>query len=91
MTGQASGGQKLTPNPNVFAPAGIVGDKWGANGGDQNPVGVGKPIAATLSNGETAANYQGAPPASLMAQESKAALSGQTLDNAIPSGNSNSG
>lgn len=91
MAGQASGGQQLTPNPNVFAPAGLVGDKWGANGGDINPIGVGKPIAATLSNGETAANYQGSPPTNLMAQESTARLSGQTLDSSISSGNSNSG
>lgn len=30
-------GQNLNANPNVFAPAGYGGDKWGANGGDQNP------------------------------------------------------
>lgn len=73
MAGQASGGQQLTPNRNVFAPAGIssgagigFGDRWGANGGGITPVGGGvtgqtgydKSVAVTLSDGETATNYE---------------------------------
>jgi|HubBroStandDraft_4_1064222.scaffolds.fasta_scaffold41948_8 hypothetical protein len=91
MAGQVTGGQTLTPNPNVNAPAGIGGSLWGANGGGITPVGVGKTIMGTLSDGETAANYQASPPASINASEANTALSGQTLDSAIPSGNSNSG
>jgi hypothetical protein len=30
-------GQNLTPNPNVNAPAGMGGDRWGANGGGIAP------------------------------------------------------
>jgi hypothetical protein len=59
-------GQNLSANPNVYAPAGYGGDVWGANGGDQNPVGGGatdqtgylKPTAATPSGCETATNFQ---------------------------------
>lgn len=65
MAGQASGGQVLTPNPNVTAVAGMGGDVWGANGGGAVPIGGGatdqtgyvKPIAITPSDGETATNY----------------------------------
>ena len=65
MAGQASVGQRLTPNPNVFAHAGTGGDTWGANGGGQVAVGGGavdqtgyvKPIAITPSDCETATNY----------------------------------
>ncbi len=65
MAGYASGGQKLTPNPNVLAVAGNGGDVWGANGGGAVAVGGGavdqtgyvKPIAITPSDCETATNY----------------------------------
>lgn len=57
MTGQVSGGQKLTPNRNVEAPAGIYGDQWGANGGGATPVQGPPTIKQTLSNGQTAADY----------------------------------
>lgn len=65
MAGQASGGQILTPYSNVTAVAGVGGDKWGAGGGAIAAVGGGavdqtgyvKPILATLSRAETAANY----------------------------------
>lgn len=66
MAGIPSGGQTLTPNPNVNAPAGFGGDLWGANGGGITPVGGGvtgqtgydKPVAVTLSDAETQTNYQ---------------------------------
>lgn len=64
MAGQATGGQKLTPNRNVSAPAGIGGSLWGANGGGITPIGGGvsgqtgwdAPVAQTASDGETATN-----------------------------------
>lgn len=58
MAGQASGGQNLTPNRNVSAPAGFGGDRWGANGGGITPMAGSKPVAATLADGETATNLQ---------------------------------
>lgn len=93
MAGKASGGQSLTPNPNVNAPAGIGGDLWGANGGGITPMGGSKPLAATLSDGETAQNYQqpGGTPTALGVNESKAALGLQTLDSSVASGGSNQG
>jgi hypothetical protein len=64
MAGQGSPGVTLTPNRNVNAPAGVGGDRWGANGGGITPVGgVGSakpnptnwapPLKQTLSNGQT--------------------------------------
>jgi len=58
-------GQNLSANPNVFAPATMYGDKWGANGGDQVAVGGGatdqtgylKPAVITPSSCETASNF----------------------------------
>ncbi len=95
MAGQASGGQQLTPSPNVVAPAGRGGDLWGANGGGIQPYVSPEPVAATLSNGETATNYQTQPalkvPVSGMAQESTGVLGGQIADSSLPAGNSNSG
>jgi hypothetical protein len=69
VAGQASGGQTLTPNRNVNAPAGFGGDKWGANGGGITPVGNGvtgptgwdERVKAAQSNGATAANYEQSP------------------------------
>lgn len=69
MTGQASPGVILTPNPNVNAPAGVGGDLWGANGGGITPVGGGvagqtgwdERVAPAQSNGQTAANYEQSP------------------------------
>lgn len=66
MAGQASGGQTLTPNPNVYAPGGIGGDRWGANGGGITPIGNGvtgpsgwdERVAATASDGQTAENLE---------------------------------
>ena len=65
MSGSASGGQKLTPNPNVFALVQMGGDTWGANGGGAVAIGGGatdqtgylKPLAITPSDCETAENY----------------------------------
>lgn len=69
MAGGPSGGQTLTPNPNVNAPAGIGGDKWGANGGGIVPIGNGvtgtkgwdERVAATISDGQTCGNLEQAP------------------------------
>ena len=66
MAGQASGGQQLTPNPNVFARASLGGDVWGANGGGATAIGGGvagqagwdERIAPAQSRGQTAANYE---------------------------------
>jgi hypothetical protein len=102
MAGQASGGQKLTPNPNVNAPATAFGELWGANGGGITPIGGGatdqtgyvKPVAITPSDCETAVNYLPSTPqmpSSILGQESVGALSGQTRDSALASGGSNAG
>jgi len=102
MAGQVSPGQKLTPNPNVSAPAGNGGDLWGANGGGITPVGGGavdqtgyvKPVAITPSDCETATNYLPPSPVplrSVLSAENNTALSGQTQDSALASGGSNAG
>lgn len=93
MAGTASPGVTLSPNRNVTAPAGVGGDLWGANGGGIAPMGGSKPIAATLSDGETANNYQppASPPQPLGCNESNASLSAQTLDSSIGSGGANQG
>jgi hypothetical protein len=104
LAGQASGGQKLTPNPNVTAVAGVGGDKWGANGGGITPIGGGvtgakgwdERIAATLADGQTAANYQtnsilGVATITALSQQGVGALSGSTFDDTLAVGNSNSG
>jgi hypothetical protein len=57
VAGQASGGQTLTPNRNVSAPAGFGGDKWGAFGGGIAPVGTVRTVKQTLSNAQTGADY----------------------------------
>lgn len=69
MTGQASGGQTLTPNPNVTAPAGRGGFLWGANGGGIVPIGGNVPgqtgwderVAPAQGRGQTAGNYEQSP------------------------------
>jgi hypothetical protein len=69
MAGQASGGQTLTPNPNVSAPAGLGGDLWGANGGGITPIGGGvtgqtgwdERIAPAQVRGLTAGNLELSP------------------------------
>jgi hypothetical protein len=102
MAGTISPGQKLTPNPNVNAPAGFGNGIWGANGGGITPVGGGatdqtgyvKPIAITPSDGETAINYIPTPRTNtrtVTGQESVALLSGQTQDSALAAGGSNAG
>ena len=99
MAGSVSPGQTLTPNLNVFAPATYYGDTWGANGGGQGAIGGGvvgqtgftKPIAVTLCNGETAANYRPLTPSTVLGAENNTALSGQTLDSALVKGGTNAG
>jgi hypothetical protein len=69
VTGQASGGQTLTSNPNVSAPAGNGGDIWGANGGAVTPIGGGvtgqtgwdERVAPAQGRGLTAENYEQSP------------------------------
>jgi hypothetical protein len=101
MAGQVLGGQTLTPNRNVNAPAGTGGNLWGANGGAITPIGGGvsgqtgwnSPVAQTLADGETATNYITAalPNASAKQQESIGVLLGLKADTSLPSGNSNMG
>lgn len=92
MAGQASGGQQLTPNKNVTAPAGVGGDLWGANGGGITPVGGAVPaistVKQTLSNGQREANapyllnsYGVATP--LLAAVSTGAVQVNTADNVM--------
>jgi hypothetical protein len=88
VAGLASGGQQLTPNLNVTAPAGVGGDVWGANGGGITPVGVCPGISnlkQTLSKGqrETNSNYQlnsYGNAATVLADMATGAVSGQTSD-----------
>jgi hypothetical protein len=96
-------GQNLNPNPNVYAPAGIGGDVWGANGGGQIAIGGGatdqtgfvKPMVVTLGSTESATNYQdpGLSNANVPLQQSRLgllnsdALSGQTQDPLTSAGN----
>jgi hypothetical protein len=69
VAGQASGGQLLTPNPNVTAVAGIGGSLWGANGGGIIPIGGNvsgqtgwdERVAPAQGRGQTAANYEQSP------------------------------
>lgn len=92
MAGSASGGQSLTPNTNVTAVAGALGEKWGAFGGGIDPIGTAKPVAATVSDGETAANYGiNTVPVSVLGAENTGALSGQALDTALASGGTSLG
>jgi hypothetical protein len=149
VTGQPSGGQRATPNPNSVAGAqmaqefvngfpqtnvqsganatctvaipsgttvapidntaapvaGYGGDVWGAYGGGATPIGNGvtgtqgwdERVAATVPDGQTAANYQinpnarGAPQQPLQQQVSIGAESQLGFDDALPSGGSNQG
>lgn len=105
MAGTVSPGQVLSPNLNVFAQAGNGGDIWGANGGGATAIGGGatdqtgyvKPVAITIADGETAANYiptviSRAPPArTVLGQENVTSLSGQALDSTLASGGRNAG
>lgn len=90
MAGQASGGQKLTPNPNVSAPAGYGGNLWGANGGGITPYSTSDTVAGTQARAQTATNLQ-TPKQSLGEQINRDALTAQTLDSALASGGSNQG
>lgn len=108
MAGIPSGGQQLTPNPNVFARAGFGGDIWGANGGGDVAIGGGvsgvagwdERLAATISDGQTCANYEqspipvpakGAPTQSVLTQTSQGALSRGSFDDTLFSGGSTQG
>jgi hypothetical protein len=104
MAGTGSYGQKTTPNPNVFAPAGMGGDVWGANGGGAVAAGGGatdqtgyaKPIAITPSDCEMVLNYIPAVPPTVaaltvMGQEANGLLSNQTPQSSLVSGGSNAG
>jgi hypothetical protein len=94
---------------NIAAPlAGMGGDVWGAYGGGATPVGNGvtgvqgwdERVAATVPDGQTAANYQlnpipqnnrGAPMQPVQQQVSSGAVSQLSFDDALPSGGSNQG
>jgi hypothetical protein len=84
-------GQNLSANPNVYAPATYYGDKWGANGGDQNPVGGGatdqtgylKPAAITPSSCETATNFQDQLPLGTTNRPTPATRLGQQNNDAL--------
>lgn len=100
MTGSVSGGQKLTPNPNINAPAGRGDGRWGANGGGITPIGGGTsgqtgwdtPEGEALSRGITATTYQFDKNKRSVEQGlSNTALKTSTADSSLPSGNSNSG
>lgn len=95
MAGQATGGQTLTPNRNVFAPAGNRGNAvWGANGGDQNAIagaGWAPREAEILSTGQGQANYQITDARSLASEASRGAISLTIADSALPTGGSNLG
>jgi hypothetical protein len=83
-------GQNLSPKPNVFAPAGFGGDRWGANGGDQVAVGGGvtdqtgyvKSVMVAVADGELATNFLPAQQFTqqyntVLAQESTGTIAGQ--------------
>jgi hypothetical protein len=90
----------------VYAPAGLFGDKWGANGGDQNAIGGGatdqtgylKSVIVTPSSAETSTNYlrPGATtsvplPGSRLGLLNSDSLPGQTLDPLGPVVGNNAG
>lgn len=101
----APGGQQFSPNPNVNAPAGRGGAKWGANGGGITPIGGGvsgqqgwdTPVIEALSRDEDNASFilnSGArqPETLTIASEmSKGALDAHTPDDSLPTGGSNAG
>lgn len=100
MAGRVSGGQTLTPNPNVVAPAGRGDGRWGANGGGITPIGGGNsgqtgwdtPEAEALARGITATTYQfDNNKRSVEAGLSNTAIKASVADSSLPSGNSNSG
>ena len=49
----ANGGQTLTPNKDVYAPAGTGGNLWGANGGGITPIAQPKSPLVNLANAST--------------------------------------
>jgi hypothetical protein len=85
-------GQNLNANPNVFAPAGVLGDKWGANGGDQVAVGGGatdqtgylKPVAVTPASCETATNFLDSLPLATTNVPTPATRLGRLNSDALP-------
>jgi len=75
------GGQTLTPNPNVNAPAGNGGDRWGANGGGIAPTVEPQGVLANASrcvralNNTFDVNNQ-----TIQGAMSRGAVSGKTAD-----------
>jgi len=97
-----AGGQSLTLNPDSFAPAGIGGDRWGANGGGITPVGNGVPgqtgydrsVKVVASDGERQVNYIAAIPSpnqSLLQQVSIGAIDEHVSNDSLPPTNSSMG
>lgn len=78
----ANGGQTLTPNPDVYAPAGMGGDLWGANGGGITPTAQPRPPLANLSRGVRDASWvlDAKNSRALAAGLSNASVSGKTAD-----------
>jgi hypothetical protein len=94
----ATGGQTLSPNRNVVAPAGFGGDVWGANGGGVTPYNTDPQVLVALSDCGLPANYLlnggGSPnpnSAEVASSMSDAALLGTTLTSALPFNGSNAG
>lgn len=93
----AAGGQNLSPNPNVNAPAGRGGDVWGANGGGVTPYNAPTSTANAQATCQQQSNLliggtaRQSPAQSILSQESKGALPASTANNSLPTGGSTAG
>jgi hypothetical protein len=77
----ANGGQTLSTNPDVYAPAGFGGSKWGANGGDITPVAQPKSPLVNMANATRDATITfGRSHTGLVSGLSSGAVSGRTAD-----------
>lgn len=75
------GGQTLTPNPNVLAPAGNGGDQWGANGGGITPSLGPTPVLVNVSRAvRQTNNIFDVNNQTVQAGMSNGAVSGKTAD-----------
>jgi hypothetical protein len=101
QAGQASGGQTLTPNWNVNAPAGRGGDVWGAFGGGVTPINGCPPVLALASRCQAPTNFEltgtqtgrtiNPNQRTIGGELSTGVLSTLTTDDALPEGGSNAG
>jgi hypothetical protein len=78
----ANGGQKLTPNGDVYAPAGFGGSKWGAYGGGITPIAQPKSPLVNMSRAgrDATAVIDSKNNLTLKTGLSNAAISGRTAD-----------